>query len=168
MRPILSLGISLVFAVGLGHGGGEKGKAGKDKPRHMDEHVAVKPADLKWGPAPPGLPAGGQIAVLVGDPSKAGAPYVIRAKVPDGYKVPPHRHPHAENVTVLQGTLIIGRGKMIDAKHEATLPVGSFMHMPKEMPHYAIAKGEQILQIHGIGPFDISYVNPSDDPRNKK
>lgn len=41
------------------------------------------------------------------------------------------------------------------------------MRMPKEMHHFAVTKGATILQVHGIGPFEINYVNPADDPRKK-
>ena len=42
------------------------------------------------------------------------------------------------------------------------------MRMPKTMRHFAMAKGETIIQLHGIGPFEITYVNPADDPRKKE
>jgi len=130
-------------------------------------HVMVMPDGLKWGPAPKGLPPGAQLAVLVGDPSRAGAPYVIRARFPDGYRVPPHWHPVDENVTVLKGTLGMGLGEKFDRKAGKELPAGSFSHMPKGTRHFAWAKGETIIQVHGIGPFEIHYVNPKDDPRKK-
>src|SRR5262249_29419122 len=135
---------------------------------HDDEHVIVKPASLKWGPAPPSLPPGAQFAVLVGDPTKAGSTYTIRAKMPDGYKVPPHWHPVDENVTVLQGTLMVGKGEKLDVSKTEELPAGSYMRMPKSMRHFAVAKGETNIQVHGVGPFEITYVNPADDPRKKK
>lgn len=141
---------------------GEKGKGHDDD----KEHVAVQPDSIKWSAAPPGLPPGAQAAVLKGDPTKA-VPYVIRVKMPDGYKVPPHWHSTAENVTVIMGTLMIGKGEKFSAKDCEALPVGSFMSMPREMRHFAWAKGETILQVHGIGPFDITYVNSADDPRKK-
>jgi hypothetical protein len=131
------------------------------------DHVMVRPDSLKWGPAPPGLPKGALLAVVAGDPSKKGMPFVFRAKMPDGYKVAPHFHPGDENVTVLKGALLIGRGEKFDADKLETLPAGSFMRMPKGMRHYAAAKGETIIQVHGTGPFDITYVNPADDPRKK-
>jgi quercetin dioxygenase-like cupin family protein len=140
--------------------GGDKGH-GSDK-----DHVVVRPDDVKWGPAPPALPAGAKAAVLVGDPSKSG-PYVVRVKMPDGYKVPPHWHPSEENVTVLQGTLQVGKGDKFDAGATEALPAGSFMRMPKEMRHFAWAKGETMIQVHGIGPFEFNYVNAADDPRKK-
>jgi hypothetical protein len=129
------------------------------------DHVMVRPSSLKWGPAPPGLPPGAQVAVLAGDPSKAGAAYTLRAKLPDGYKVPPHWHSTDENVTVLHGTLLIGRGEKFSLTAVEELPTGSYMRMPKTMRHFAVAKGETIIQVHGVGPFDIPYVNPADDPR---
>jgi quercetin dioxygenase-like cupin family protein len=142
---------------------------GQDKPGHGDDamHVAVRPDAIKWGQAPPSLPAGAQMAVLVGDPTKQGA-YVARAKMPDGYKVPPHWHPVDENITVLKGTFLIGTGEKLDPSKTEELPPGSFMRMPKNMRHFAIAKGETIIQLHGTEPFEINYVNPADDPRKKE
>ena len=150
------------FGVGALAGNGEKAGHGSDK-----EHLVARPASLKWGPAPPSLPSGAQMAVVFGNPGKAGAPYVFRAKLPDGYKGPPHWHPSDENVTVLKGTLLIGTGDKFDAAALEEVPVGSFMRMPKTTRHFAAAKGETILQLHGIGPFEITYVNPADDPRKK-
>jgi quercetin dioxygenase-like cupin family protein len=143
---------------------------GQDKAGHAGDtkHVVVRPDAIKWGPAPPSLPPGFQMVVLVGDPSKPGVPYVLRAKLPDGYRVPLHWHPNDENVTVLQGTLLVGKGEKLDPSKVEELPAGSFWHMPKAMRHFAIAKGETITQTHGIGPFDVHYVNPADDPRKKE
>jgi hypothetical protein len=152
---------ALALAVGIGvRAGGEKGH-GADK-----GHVKVRPDDLKWGPVPPSLPAGAQFAVLAGDPTTTG-PFVIRAKMPDGYKVPAHWHPTDENVTVLHGTLMVGKGDKLSKSASEPLPAGSFMRMPKEMRHFAWAKGETIIQVHGMGPFAINYVNAADDPRKK-
>jgi quercetin dioxygenase-like cupin family protein len=132
------------------------------------DHVIVRPADFKWGPPPPGLPPGAQVSVLSGDPTKPGVPYVLRAKLPDGYNIPPHWHPGDENVTVLQGTLLMGKGEKLDLSAAEEMPVGSFARMPKTMRHFAVAKGETVIQAHGIGPFEINYVNPDDDPRKKE
>jgi hypothetical protein len=140
-----------------------------DDPKHADdkEHVIVTPDKIKWGPAPPALPSGAQVAILSGNPMKTGA-YTIRVKLPDGYKVPPHWHPTDENVTVIKGTFNVGRGEKFDADATKEMPAGSYMRMPKTMRHFAWAKGETIIQVHGIGPFEINYVNESDDPRKKK
>ena len=132
------------------------------------EHILVKPNDVKWGEPPPGLPRGSKAAVIEGNPTVAGAPFTMRAKLPNGYTVPPHFHPADEHVTVLSGTLMMGMGDTLDAKIATALPAGGFAVMPKGAHHFAIAKGETIIQIHGTGPFGITYINPSDDPRTKE
>ncbi len=129
-------------------------------------HVVVKAGTVKWGPAP-NLPPGAEVGVLVGDPRKPGVPYVLRVKMPDGYKVPAHWHSTDENVTVLRGTLRIGKGETFDPAKLVDLPAGSFMRMPKTMRHFGMTKGETILQVHGIGPFEFNYVNAADDPLKK-
>lgn len=130
-------------------------------------HINKTAEELQWGPAPPALPPGAQMAVVSGDPTKAGGSFVIRAKFPDGYKVPPHWHPTDENVTVIQGTINLGMGDKFDESAARALPTGSFALMPKNMRHFAFATGETIVQIHGTGPFAVNYVNPADDPRHK-
>lgn len=132
-----------------------------------DDHVLVQPGSLKWTPAPAGLPAGAQISVLSGNPG-ADSPFVIRAKLPSGYKVPPHTHPTAENVTVLSGAFHVGMGGKFDMKKGETLRVGGYFRAEKDMQHYAWTSAPTVIQIHGRGPFVINYVNPADDPRNNK
>jgi quercetin dioxygenase-like cupin family protein len=126
----------------------------------------VQGDSLKWGPASPALPTGVQAAVLVGDPSKEG-PYVIRLKLPAGYKIAPHMHPNDENVTVISGMFHFAAGdKFDDSKGEALKP-GGYAQAPKGVKHYGWASEETIIQLHGIGPQGIDYVNPADDPRKK-
>jgi ChrR Cupin-like domain len=157
--------VGVVAAVALALWTGAR--ASDEKGHGSDKgHVLVRPDDIKWGPGPAGLPAGAKIAVLTGDPAKAG-PYVLRVQLPDGYKVPPHWHPTDENVTVIKGTFNAGKGEKFDADASEALPAGSYVLMPKEMRHYAWAKGETIIQVHGTGPFEINYVNAADDPRKK-
>lgn len=126
--------------------------------------VLVEPAAIVWGPASPKLPAGAQMAVLVGDPSAAGELYVFRAKLPDGYAVAPHTHPMDEHVTVLQGTMLLGFGEQRNDERLRELPPGSYVTLPADAPHFNRMRGETILQFHGIGPYDILYVDPADDP----
>src|SRR5688500_16363887 len=118
-------------------------------------HVMVSPEGVKWGPASPKLPPGAQFAVLLGDPSKPGVPYVFRANLPDGYSVPPHWHPMDEDVTVISGTFMLGFGERLDTAATRALGPGSYATLPKDVPHYNVMKGETILQLHGIGPYDI-------------
>lgn len=157
----LGLAVAAVLIIWAG------AQAADEKGHDSDKgHVMLRPDDLKWGPGPAALPAGAKFAVLAGDPHKTG-PFVIRAKLPDGYKVPPHWHPTDENVTVLKGTFMAGKGEKFNAEAAEALPAGSFVRMPKRMRHFAFAKGETIIQVHGMGPFEIHYVNAADDPRKK-
>ena len=126
-------------------------------------HLALAPADLKWGPAPPVLPAGAQVAVLDGDPFKPGF-FSIRLKMPDGYRIAPHWHPTDEHVVVIQGLFRIGMGDKYNEAAARELSAGGFTKLPKTMRHFAGAKGETIVQIYGEGPFVVNYVNASDDP----
>jgi quercetin dioxygenase-like cupin family protein len=133
-----------------------------------DPHHTVVPGDaVKWGPAPPSLPPGAQAAVLLGSPAQEG-PFVLRLKFPAGFIVPPHRHSKDELVTVIAGRFAIGSGETIDRASLKPLPPASFIHLPAGMAHYAMADGEAIVQINGMGPFDVKYVDPTDDPRLKK
>src|SRR4051812_24793051 len=94
-------------------------------PSAPTEHHVMKPADLKWGDAPPGLPAGGKMALLNGDPAQAG-PFTVRLKAPAAYKVMPHTHPTAERLTVISGTFKIGMGEKFDEKSMQEMAPGSY------------------------------------------
>jgi quercetin dioxygenase-like cupin family protein len=126
----------------------------------------VAPGDLKWGPAPPVLPAGAQVAVLDGDPFNPGF-FSLRLKMPDGYRIAPHWHPTDENIVVIQGVFRLGAGDTFNDAAAHALSAGSFARMPKEVHHFAAAKGETIIQIYGPGPFVVNYLNPADNPSRK-
>ncbi|HTK31801.1 MAG TPA: cupin domain-containing protein [Candidatus Saccharimonadaceae bacterium] len=121
------------------------------------------PNDIKWGPAPPVFQSGAQFAVLEGNPGAAGM-YTVRLKMPDGYKIMPHWHPTTENVTVISGTFHLGTGAKFDDTKGTEMPTGTFGFIGPHMQHYAWATGETIVQVHGMGPFKLTYVNPADDP----
>ncbi|MCU1287039.1 MAG: anti-ECFsigma factor, ChrR [Acidobacteriales bacterium] len=125
------------------------------------------PDELQWGAPPPFVPLGAQLAVLQGDPSKTGL-YTVRLKVPDGYKIPPHWHPTAENVTVISGTLKVGMGAKWDETNATVINTGGFASVPARMKHFAWSAGETVIQIHGMGPLMINYVNPADNPVQPK
>lgn len=127
-------------------------------------HTVAMPDSLKWV-EPPVLP-GARLAVVQGDPSKEG-PFVYRLKLPAGYKVPSHFHRAAENVTVLSGVFSIGLGEKFDQNKGQELPIGGFVSVPPRHPHYAGGGQETVVQVHGVGPTDLTFVNPSDDPRKK-
>jgi mannose-6-phosphate isomerase-like protein (cupin superfamily) len=131
------------------------------------EHRVIAPDAIKWGPAPPALPPGAEAAVLAGDPAEVGKPFAIRLRFPDGYSVAPHWHPVDEHVVVLEGTLMMGLGEKVDGASMKAMTTGTFGLMPKEQRHYAKAKGKTVIQVNSVGPFEVNYVNPADDPRKK-
>jgi len=135
-------------------------------PAAAPQVVVAVPGSITWGPAPASLPAGAKAAVLEGDPAQPGA-FTMRLRLPDGYTIPPHFHPATEHVTVVQGVLLIGMGDQLDASKFNELPTGTFGVIPPGMKHFARAKGEVILQLHGTGPWGITYVNQADDPRQR-
>jgi quercetin dioxygenase-like cupin family protein len=112
----------------------------------------------KYGPAPAGYPATATMALLSGDPSKAGSQYTVRLKLPDGVKIAAHTHGDIENVTVLSGTLMVGVGTTFDTAKMLALSAGSYVSIPAGLPHFAMAKGTTILQINGVGPASIKLV----------
>jgi quercetin dioxygenase-like cupin family protein len=133
-------------------------------------HVIQTPTEAQWGPAPPLLPAGAQIAVLAGDPTKP-VPYTIRLKFPQNYAIPAHSHPTDEHVVVVSGALTFGMGDQLNkgATANKTLTGGGFALMPANMNHFAYTGGQETtIVLYGQGPVEFKYVNPSDDPRHAK
>jgi quercetin dioxygenase-like cupin family protein len=126
--------------------------------------VIVLPAQVTWSPGPASLPAGAKAAVLEGDPKEAG-PFTMRLALPDGYRIPPHSHPAVERVTVIEGTFRVGMGDKFDASALTPLPAGTFAALQPDTRHFAQAQGKTIVQLNGIGPWKLTYVNPADDPR---
>jgi quercetin dioxygenase-like cupin family protein len=133
--------------------------ASRSEPHHMD-HAP----DIKWGPAPPIFPAGALFAVVQGDPSVAGALFTVRLRFPNGYILPPHTHPTDEHVTVLRGTFSLGFGENISDEGLRVLKEGGFVTAGANMPHFATARGITEVQVTAIGPFQLTYVHPEDDP----
>jgi quercetin dioxygenase-like cupin family protein len=132
-------------------------------------HVLQTPKEAQWGPAPPMLPPGAQIAVLSGDPTKA-APYSVRLKFPANYSSPAHSHPTDENVVVVSGAFTIGAGdKLVKGQGTKTLGVGGYALAAANMNHFAYTTAaETTIVLYGQGPVEFKYVNPSDDPRNAR
>jgi quercetin dioxygenase-like cupin family protein len=125
-------------------------------------HV-ITPEQLNWGPAPAILPAGARLAVLDGDPTKAG-PFTMRLAMPAGYRIPPHFHQVDEHVTVISGAFQVGMGDTFDEGKLTTLSPGTFGVIPPGMRHFARADKATVIQLHGVGPWGLTYVNPADQP----
>ena len=130
-----------------------------------DAHVMMVPADLKWADVP-SLPPGAKIAMIEG-PANEAVPFIFRLKLPANYKIAAHWHPAIEHVTVISGTFNMGTGDKLDHSKTHPLPAGSVAIMQPKTNHFAWTKDETIVQVHGMGPWGITYVNPADDPRKK-
>ena len=162
MRTAL-LCVGLLLPVASLHSQGTK--ANTPHAAHAAAMASVfMPDGIIWGPAPASLPAGATAAVLEGNPAKGGA-FTMRLHMPAGYKIPPHFHPVMEHVTVISGSLKFGMGDHFDESQMKAVPAGTFAAIPPGMHHFAMADGETVLQLHGIGPWRIVYLDKADDPR---
>jgi Domain of unknown function (DUF4437) len=130
-------------------------------------HVLVPADKVQWGPAPPVLPAGAEIAVLEGNPSEKG-PLTLRLRFPAHYDVPAHWHSMSERLTVLSGSFNVGMGDRLDRHATQTLGPGGYVSLPAKMHHFAWAATPTVVQINLEGPFDIFYVNPDDNPQKSR
>lgn len=119
----------------------------------------VSAADLTWADIEvPGFLPGLKISPIYGDPSVADKPYTLRLMFPDGYRFPPHWHPRAENVTVLEGTFRLAMGEQFDEGALETYKPGDYLFIAAENAHFGAVKGRTVLQLHGTGPFEIHVV----------
>jgi quercetin dioxygenase-like cupin family protein len=157
MRRTRTLGYLMALGIVCGIAHGQEAKPA---------HVVVAPSELKWGDPPPVFEKGASFALVAGDPSKAGL-FVVRLKMPAGYKIAPHWHPTEEHATVISGTFAVGMGEKFDQSSMKTLPQGGYALLPAEMRHYAMATTDAIVQVDGQGPFMLTYVNPADDPSKR-
>ncbi len=158
----------------LGCGGGAGGSADRETAAAADQQTdtmasastatADTDAALTWGPAPPGLPAGAQVAVVSGDPTKAG-PFTIRVDMPAEYTIRPHHHPASEELRLLEGTLHYGHGAKWDQKGMKAMATGEPVTLGAKEPHYLHAASRVVLEVQSTGPFEITYVDPKEDPR---
>lgn len=136
--------------------------------KHMSaDHIMVMPHEIKWVDGPPSLPPGAKVAVIEGDPKAAGL-FTMRLKLPANYRIKPHWHPADEHITVIDGAFYMGRGEKYDEHTATKIPEGGFAVMLTGTRHYAFTRKASIIQLHGMGPWGITYVDAADDPRNKK
>lgn len=159
-RTLGALSLTLLTVAGAAAVRGQESKPA------APAHVMVSPADMKWADGPGSLPPGARFAVIEGDPKNPGL-FTMRLKLPASYRIPAHWHPADEHVTVISGTFHMGLGDKLDATKGHALGAGSFAVMPAKTNHYAFTNEETVIQLHGVGPWGINYVNPAEDPRKK-
>lgn len=160
MRTLLIIGAACLAANTAGAQSATKAA------HHKAEAIVVPAGTATWGPAPAILPAGATLAVLEGDPTKPGR-YTMRLSMPANYRIPPHTHKAWEHVTVLEGSFNVGMGARFDAAGGVELKAGSFGALPPGMQHFAWTTAPAVIQLHGEGPWGLTYVNPADDPTRK-
>ena len=129
-----------------------------------NQHVMLNESKLKWMPGPASLPPGTKMSVLEGDLSKPG-PFTIRLQIPANFRIGPHFHPAIEHVTVVDGNFYMGTGKEYNEAAATQIKKGGFAVMPVGFAHFAFTKGKTTIQLHGMGPWGITYINEADDPR---
>lgn len=159
------LGLIAMFVLAIALVAQQQSKSSRAKQAAPKHEFA--PNEMQWGPPPPFLPPGAQVAVLEGNPAGSSGDYTIRAKMPDGYVIGPHFHPKRENVTIVSGNLKFGMGDKFDESKMKTYGGGAFFYMDPAMHHYVKAQGETVVQVHGQAPLAFTYLNPKDDPRKK-
>jgi quercetin dioxygenase-like cupin family protein len=159
MKTIVRPALAMLLAVAL-----QQARLSAEDTQSADMRL-YPPTTIEWKEGPAALPPGAKMAVLEGDPTKEG-PFVVRFQFPDGYHIRPHTHPKTERVTVISGILYLATEEAVDRTSAKKLPAGSFGYWPAGMKHTAWSEGETVIQLHGIGPWQINYVNPADDPRS--
>ena len=125
--------------------------------------LTLTPEQLKWEPNPrvPGL----GVARIISKGTKPG-PYVYRVRFPKGRVVQAHSHPDDRTYTVLSGTWYVGWGERFDESKLMALKPGSFYTEPAGVPHFvSTPDGEAIVQITGVGPTTVHYVDPMHAPK---
>jgi anti-sigma factor ChrR (cupin superfamily) len=163
MRTTPTLCIAAILAIA----GCSKASGSGDVPDTSPTAPSASEADkqdIQWGPAPSVLPPGAQIAVLEGDPAGSGT-FTLRLKLPNGYRIAPHTHPTIENLTILAGDFRTAMGTQFDESKLEAHGRDAFLSVPAEHAHFAMARGETVVQVHGLGPFAINYVNQTSATR---
>lgn len=87
--------------------------------------------DLQWGPCPPFMPSGCEIAVLHGDPSKNNLDVFL--KVDANSEIPNHWHNSAERMILISGELEV----TYKGEKSQILKAGSYAYGPAKKPHTA-------------------------------
>ena len=127
----------------------------------------MRPVAPQWNAVGPNLLPGAEIAVLQGDLSKPEL-FTFRLKMPKGSVVAPHTHGTDLHVTVISGEFSAGMGDRVDLASAPILKTGDFVTVRANQHHFDAARSAAVVQIYGMGPFSLTYVNPNDDPQQKR
>jgi quercetin dioxygenase-like cupin family protein len=148
LRLLLAMTALATFSLAAGAMASEAGSAAK----------IVTPESLSFAPAQ-GLPAGAEIAVLYGDPTKEG-PFTARFRFPAGYTIATHSHPTDEFLTVISGKARMAFGEDAEEGKAQPLGPGSFMSLPAGAWHSLWIDADTVIELHSTGPFGVkSHMN---------
>lgn len=164
IKSALALGIATLISLPSPSSADEP--RGSMKQTSHSQHITHLPDKIEWKTGPESLPKGAKMIALKGDMKKPEL-FAARFQFPAGYKIPPHFHPQDENITVISGALYLGPQETFEEGAAEMLPTGAFSSMPAGMKHFAFTKEETVIQLNGQGPWDITYLNPKDDPRKR-
>jgi len=67
---------------------------------------------------------------------------------------------------VIEGELTLDMGDAGQA-HSMTFHPGDYVLLPAHMPHMASTTSGAVVQVHAMGPFELNYLDPKDDPRKR-
>jgi hypothetical protein len=156
----------VVVAAAVGMSGVSSTVISADAPAKGTGFISVKASEIKWVDAPSVGP-GAQIAILEGD-LKAAAPFTMRLKLPANFKIGVHTHPAVERVTVLSGSFHFATGDKYDPAKTMTYQIGDAFMVPVGMPMFGFTKAEEsVIQLHGVGPWGLHYLDSADAPKKK-
>ena len=156
LHRVILTGTVVALFVGVASSAVAQGQGQAKQMKRSEQMTATSVADVKWSELKvPGFDPGAQMAVMDGNPGAPGGVYTLRLKFPAGYRFPAHWHPKSEHLTVLTGSFQLGMGTSEDRSMEKTYGPGDFIMMPARHPHYGGSSAETIVQLHGVGPFQI-------------
>jgi len=121
--------------------------------------LVVKADATQFGPCPPGLPPGCEMAAMEGD-AREPMFFSTRFRAKAGFTMPPHHHPMPERVTIVSGKVGVGFGDTLDKAKGQVFSAGDFYVNPPGKHHFVWVEQEAVLQINGVGPWKAIPVKP--------
>lgn len=119
--------------------------------------IQVHAEEIVWKEGNANLPRGTMIAVLEGNPKAEGI-FTMRVKLPPGGLLIPHTHPREERVTILEGRVFVGFGEVVDWSSGTRFNPGDYYVNPSGAPHFVWSNEGAIVQITGMGPWEIHFL----------
>ena len=123
------------------------------------EPIHREKAKMRWIEGPPQI-KGSRMTVLEGNPKEPGSLYTLRLSIPQPVKIEAHVHPQDERVTVLEGSVLVGFGDVADVSKATRRKAGDFYVNPANVPHFVSFDEPTLIQLTGIGPWEMTLSSP--------